>query len=41
MLDFVDDGALAQLREKGPGIGFGKVPLVRRFQVGILQIGKG
>ena len=41
MLDLIDNGALAKLREKSPGIGFGKFPLVRRFQVGVFQIGKG
>ena len=41
MLDFVDDPAVAQLGEKAAWIGFGEVPLVRRLQVGIRQVGKG
>ena len=40
MLDFIDDGALAELRQKPPGIGFGKVPLVGRLQVGVGQVGE-
>ena len=41
MLDLIDDGALAELSEKAPRIRFRKVPLVGRFQVGILEAGKG
>ena len=40
MLDLIDDGALAELSEKAARIRFRKVPLVGRFQVGILQVGK-
>ena len=35
MLDLVDDGALAELREKTPRIGFGEGSLVGGLQVGV------
>ena len=41
VLDLVDYGTLAELREKTSRIRFGKISLVRRLQVGILQIRKG
>ena len=41
MLNLIYNGAPAELREESPGIGFSKIPLVGRFQVGICKIGKG
>ena len=39
-LDLVQDGTIAELREKAAGIGFGKFPQVGCFQVGVLEMGK-
>ena len=39
-LDLVQDGALAQPGQKAPGVGFGEFPLVRRFQVDVLEVRK-
>ena len=41
MLDLIDDGAAPQLCEKAPGVGLGEVPLVRCFQVDVLEVGEG
>ena len=35
MLNLIYNGAPAELREESPGIGFSKIPLVGRFQVGL------
>ena len=40
VLHLIEDGAFVELCQKTPGVGFGKVPLVRRSQVGIFQVGK-
>ena len=41
MLDLIDDAATIELREKSSRIRFGKLPVVRRFQVDVIQVGKG
>ncbi len=41
MLDLVDDRALAQLREEAARVRLGKVALVGRLQIGVLQVGEG
>ena len=41
MLDLINNGALTKLREKAPRIRLGKLPLVGRFQVDVLQIREG
>ena len=41
MLDLIDDGAMPQLREKAPRVGFGEFSLVRRFEVDVLEVGEG
>ena len=40
MLDLVDDGALAKLRDEAAGIGFGEVSLVGRFEVDVPEMRK-
>ena len=40
-LDFIQDGPFTQTGKKTPGIGFGELPLIGRFQIDVVEMRKG